>query len=96
MLELMYETHKFINAEDAFEAQDKFPSKKKKELEERCFESPENIVSKPEFSKVDQKNVGSSSGQGGQLKSFTPLNMSIDQVLLQIQDDLVLRCDPCH
>ena len=53
MLELMYETQKFINAEDAFEAQDKFPSKKRKKPEDRRFESPENIVSKPDFSKVN-------------------------------------------
>jgi hypothetical protein len=34
MLELMYEAQKFINAEDAFEAQDEFPSKKRKEPED--------------------------------------------------------------
>uniref|UniRef100_A0A2N9HG94 Retrotransposon gag domain-containing protein n=1 Tax=Fagus sylvatica TaxID=28930 RepID=A0A2N9HG94_FAGSY len=64
MSELMYEVQKFINAEDAFEARDKLPSKKRKEPEERRFESPKNIVSKPDFSEVDRKNVGSSSGQG--------------------------------
>ena len=78
MSELMYEAQKFINAEDAFETWDKLPSKKRKEPEERRFESPKNIVSKPDFSEDDWKNVGSSSGQGGRPKSFTPLNMSID------------------
>uniref|UniRef100_A0A2N9H1P6 Retrotransposon gag domain-containing protein n=1 Tax=Fagus sylvatica TaxID=28930 RepID=A0A2N9H1P6_FAGSY len=63
MSELMYEAQKFINAEDAFEARDKLPSKKRKEPEERRFESPKNIVSKLDFSEVDRKNVGSSSGQ---------------------------------
>jgi hypothetical protein len=78
MSELMYEAQKFINAEDAFEARDKLPSKKRKEPEERRFESPKNIVSKLDFSEVDRKNVGSSSGQGGRPRSFTPPNMSID------------------
>jgi hypothetical protein len=39
MSELMYEAQKFINAEDAFKARDEFPSKKRKEPEDRRFES---------------------------------------------------------
>uniref|UniRef100_A0A2N9IJZ2 Uncharacterized protein n=1 Tax=Fagus sylvatica TaxID=28930 RepID=A0A2N9IJZ2_FAGSY len=62
MSELMYEAQKFINAEDAFEARDEFPSRKRKESEDRCRREE-----RP--------------------KGFTPLNMSIDQVLLQIQDN---------
>ena len=91
MLELMYEAQKFINAEDAFEAWDEFISKKRKELEDRLFESSKGRISKPDYSKVDRKNVGSSNGQSGRPKSFTPLNMSVDQVFLQIQDDPVLK-----
>uniref|UniRef100_A0A2N9FBG8 Retrotransposon gag domain-containing protein n=1 Tax=Fagus sylvatica TaxID=28930 RepID=A0A2N9FBG8_FAGSY len=34
MSELMYEAQKFINAEDAFEARDEFPSEKRKESED--------------------------------------------------------------
>ncbi len=82
MLELMYEVQKFINAEDAFETWDEFPSKKRKELEDRHFESSKNRVSKLDYLKVDRKNARSSSGQGEQPRSFTPLNMSIDQVFL--------------
>ena len=43
------------------------------------------------YSKTNRKNVGSSSRQDGRPKSFTPLNMSIDQVLLQVQDNPALK-----
>ena len=82
MSELIYKAQKFINLENAFEAQDELPSKKRKEPEELRFESPKNRMSNPDFSEVDRKNVGSSSGQGGRPISFTPLNMSIDQIHL--------------
>uniref|UniRef100_A0A2N9EWP2 Reverse transcriptase RNase H-like domain-containing protein n=1 Tax=Fagus sylvatica TaxID=28930 RepID=A0A2N9EWP2_FAGSY len=91
MLELMYGAQKFINVEDTFEARDEFPSKNRKEPKDRRFESSKNRVSKPDYLKVNRKNVGSSSGQGGQPRSFTPLNMSVDQVFLQIQDDPALK-----
>ena len=39
MSELMYEAQKFINAEDAFEARDEFPNRKRKESKDRRFES---------------------------------------------------------
>ena len=58
---LMYEAQKFINAEDAFEARDEFPSKKRKESEDRRFESSKSRSSKPDYPKTDQKSVGSSS-----------------------------------
>jgi hypothetical protein len=87
MFELMYEAQKFINAEDAFEARDEFPSKKRKESEDRRYESSKSRSSKQDYPKGDKKNVGSSSRREERSKGFTPLNMSIDQVLLQIQDD---------
>jgi hypothetical protein len=89
MSELMYEAQKFINAEDAFKARDEFPSKKRKEPVDRRFESSKSKSSKQDYSKIDRKNVGSSSRREEQSKGFTPLNMSIDQILLQIQDDPV-------
>ena len=91
MLELMYEAKKFINAEDAFKARDEFISRKRKEPEDQCFEQSKGRISKPDYSKVDKKNAGSSRRQSRRPKSFTPLNMSIDQVFLQIQDDLALK-----
>ena len=87
MFELMYEAQKFINAEDAFEARDEFPSKKRKESEDRRYESSKSRFSKQDYPKGDKKNVGFSSRREERSKGFTPLNMSIDQVLLQIQDD---------
>ena len=53
MLELIYEAQKFINAEDTFEAQDEFPSKKRKELEDRRFESSKSKSSKPNYPKTN-------------------------------------------
>ncbi len=91
MSELMYEAQKFINAEDAFEARDEFPSRKRKESEDRRSESSKNMSSKQDYPKADKKNVGSSSQRKERSKGFTPLNMSIDQVLLQIQDDLEIK-----
>jgi hypothetical protein len=87
MSELMYEAQKFINREDAFETRDEFPSKKRKESEDRRFESSRNRSSKQDYPKIERKNVGSSSRREERPKGFTPLNMSNDQVLLQIQDD---------
>uniref|UniRef100_A0A2N9GHQ1 Reverse transcriptase/retrotransposon-derived protein RNase H-like domain-containing protein n=1 Tax=Fagus sylvatica TaxID=28930 RepID=A0A2N9GHQ1_FAGSY len=54
--ELMYEAQKFINVEDAFEAWDEFPSKKRKEPEDRRFKSSKNRFSKSDYSKIDRKN----------------------------------------
>ena len=87
MSELMYEAQKFINAKDAFEARDEFSSRKRKEPEDWRFKSSRNRSSKQDYPKIERKNVGSSNLREERSKSFTPLNMSIDQVLLQIQDD---------
>uniref|UniRef100_A0A2N9G1P7 Uncharacterized protein n=1 Tax=Fagus sylvatica TaxID=28930 RepID=A0A2N9G1P7_FAGSY len=91
MSELMYEAQKFINAEDAFEARDEFPNRKRKESEDRWFESSRSKSSKQEYPKVERKNVCSSSRREERPQNFTPLKMSIDQVLLQIQDDLEIK-----
>uniref|UniRef100_A0A2N9J155 Uncharacterized protein n=1 Tax=Fagus sylvatica TaxID=28930 RepID=A0A2N9J155_FAGSY len=61
--------------------------KKRKESEDRRYESSKSRFSKQDYPKGDKKNVGSSSRREERSKGFTPLNMSIDQVLLQIQDD---------
>ena len=61
MSELMYEAQKFINAEDAFEARDEFPSRKRKESEDWRFEPSRNRSSKQDYPKTERKNVGSSS-----------------------------------
>uniref|UniRef100_A0A2N9FT45 Uncharacterized protein n=1 Tax=Fagus sylvatica TaxID=28930 RepID=A0A2N9FT45_FAGSY len=43
MSELMYEAQKFINVEDAFQARDEFLTRKRKEPEDRRFDSSRNI-----------------------------------------------------
>uniref|UniRef100_A0A2N9F5Z7 Uncharacterized protein n=1 Tax=Fagus sylvatica TaxID=28930 RepID=A0A2N9F5Z7_FAGSY len=84
MSELMYEAQKFINAEDAFEARDEFLSRKRKEPEDRRFDS--SRTSLPSKTIQGRKNISSSNRREERPSNFTPLNMSIDQVLLQIQD----------
>uniref|UniRef100_A0A2N9GJY4 Uncharacterized protein n=1 Tax=Fagus sylvatica TaxID=28930 RepID=A0A2N9GJY4_FAGSY len=91
MSELMYEAQKFINAEDAFEARDEFPSRKRKEPEDRRFDLSRNRFSKQDYPKIERKNVSSSNRREERPRDFTPLNMSIDQVLLQIQDNPEIR-----
>ena len=91
MSKLMYEAQKFINAEDAFKARGESLSKKRKEPEDQRFESSKSRSSKSDYSKTDRKSVGSSSRREERPKNFTPLNMFIDQVLLQIQDDPALK-----
>uniref|UniRef100_A0A2N9I6A6 Integrase catalytic domain-containing protein n=1 Tax=Fagus sylvatica TaxID=28930 RepID=A0A2N9I6A6_FAGSY len=87
MSELMYEAQKFINAEDAFQARDEFLTRKRKEPEDRRFESSRNKSSRQDYPKAERKNISSSNRREERPSSFTPLNMSIDQVLLQIQDN---------
>uniref|UniRef100_A0A2N9GPG2 Uncharacterized protein n=1 Tax=Fagus sylvatica TaxID=28930 RepID=A0A2N9GPG2_FAGSY len=87
MSELMYEAQKFINAEDAFQARDEFLSRKRKEPEDRRFDSSRNKSSRQDYPKTERKNISSSNRREERPSSFTPLNMSIDQVLLQIQDN---------
>uniref|UniRef100_A0A2N9IAL2 Uncharacterized protein n=1 Tax=Fagus sylvatica TaxID=28930 RepID=A0A2N9IAL2_FAGSY len=60
MSELMYEAQKFINAEDAFEARDEFLSRKRKEPEDRRFDSSRNKSSKQDYPKAERKNIISS------------------------------------
>ena len=55
MSELMYEAQKFINVEDAFEARDEFPNKKRKEPEDQRFESSKSRSSKPDYPRPTEK-----------------------------------------
>jgi hypothetical protein len=91
MSELMYEAQKFINAEDAFKARDEFLSRKRKEPEDRRSDSSRNKSSKQDYPKIERKNISSSNRREERPSGFTPLNMSIDQVLLQIQDHPYIR-----
>uniref|UniRef100_A0A2N9FQ85 Uncharacterized protein n=1 Tax=Fagus sylvatica TaxID=28930 RepID=A0A2N9FQ85_FAGSY len=51
MSELMYEAQKFINAEDAFQARDEFLTRKRKEPEDRRFDSSRNKSSRQDYPK---------------------------------------------
>uniref|UniRef100_A0A2N9EYJ1 Uncharacterized protein n=1 Tax=Fagus sylvatica TaxID=28930 RepID=A0A2N9EYJ1_FAGSY len=55
MSELMYEAQKFINAEDAFQARDEFLSRKRKEPEDRRFDSSRNKSSRQDYPKAERK-----------------------------------------
>jgi ribonuclease HI len=57
MSELMYEAQKFINAEDAFQARDEFLSRKRKEPEDRRFDSSRNKSSRQDYSKDERKHL---------------------------------------
>jgi hypothetical protein len=91
MSELMYEAQKFINAKDAFETRDEFLSRKRKEPEDRRYDSSKSKSSKQDYPKIERKNISSSNRREERPRGFTPLNMSIDQVLLQIQDNPDIR-----
>uniref|UniRef100_A0A2N9EML1 Retrotransposon gag domain-containing protein n=1 Tax=Fagus sylvatica TaxID=28930 RepID=A0A2N9EML1_FAGSY len=69
MSELMYEAQKFINAEDAFEARDKFPSRKRKEPEDRRFDSLRNRSPKQNYPKIERKNDNPDIRWPGKLRS---------------------------
>uniref|UniRef100_A0A2N9GIS8 Integrase catalytic domain-containing protein n=1 Tax=Fagus sylvatica TaxID=28930 RepID=A0A2N9GIS8_FAGSY len=87
MSELMYEATKHMNAEDALEAMDDPPPKRRKEAEERKPEPAKQKV--PKFSETPERKR--TTAPPVKFSSFTPLNTPIDKLLLQIQDDPSLR-----
>uniref|UniRef100_A0A2N9G5B1 RNA-directed DNA polymerase n=1 Tax=Fagus sylvatica TaxID=28930 RepID=A0A2N9G5B1_FAGSY len=87
MSELMYEATKHMNAEDALEAMDDPPPKRRKEAEDRKPEPAKQKV--PKFSETPERKR--TTAPPVKFSSFTPLNTPIDKLLLQIQDDPSLR-----
>uniref|UniRef100_A0A2N9HQ03 Uncharacterized protein n=1 Tax=Fagus sylvatica TaxID=28930 RepID=A0A2N9HQ03_FAGSY len=87
MSELMYEATKHMNAEDALEAMDDPPPKRRKETEDRKPESAKQKV--PKFTETPERKR--TTAPPVKFSSFTPLNTPIDKLLLQIQDDPSLR-----
>uniref|UniRef100_A0A2N9IUA0 Uncharacterized protein n=1 Tax=Fagus sylvatica TaxID=28930 RepID=A0A2N9IUA0_FAGSY len=87
MSELMYEATKHMNAEDALEAMDDPPPKRRKETEERKPEPAKQKV--PKFTETPERKR--TTAPPVKFNSFTPLNTLIDKLLLQIQDDPSLR-----
>ena len=84
MAELIHSTQSFMNAEDAIIAK----KKKKGERLESGYVHHSEQGPRPKKAKVgekrdcDGKKVGSSSGR---YPNYTPLNTSLDQVLMQIK-----------
>uniref|UniRef100_A0A2N9HST9 RNA-directed DNA polymerase n=1 Tax=Fagus sylvatica TaxID=28930 RepID=A0A2N9HST9_FAGSY len=87
MSELMYEATKHMNAEDALEAMDDPPPKRRKEAEDRKPEPAKQKV--PKFTETPKRKR--TTAPPVKFSSFTPLNTPIDKLLLQIQDDPSLR-----
>jgi hypothetical protein len=83
MSELMYEATKHMNAEDALEAMDDPPPKRRKDTEDRKPEPTKQKV--PKFTKTPERKR--MTAPPAKFSSFTPLNTPIDKLLLQIQDD---------
>uniref|UniRef100_A0A2N9G960 Reverse transcriptase domain-containing protein n=1 Tax=Fagus sylvatica TaxID=28930 RepID=A0A2N9G960_FAGSY len=87
MSKLMYEATKHMNAEDALEAMDDPPPKRRKETEDRKPEPAKQKV--PKFTETPERKR--TTAPPVKFNSFTPLNTPIDKLLLQIQDDPSLR-----
>uniref|UniRef100_A0A2N9H4C4 Uncharacterized protein n=1 Tax=Fagus sylvatica TaxID=28930 RepID=A0A2N9H4C4_FAGSY len=87
MSELMYEATKHMNAEDALEAMDDPPPKRRKEAEDRKPEPSKQKV--PKFTETPERKR--TTAPPVKFSSFTPLNTPIDKLLLQIQEDPSLR-----
>uniref|UniRef100_A0A2N9HSG4 Retrotransposon gag domain-containing protein n=1 Tax=Fagus sylvatica TaxID=28930 RepID=A0A2N9HSG4_FAGSY len=85
--ELMYEATKHMNAEDALEAMEDPPPKRRKEAEDRKPEPAKQKV--PKFTETPERKR--TTAPPVKFSSFTPLNTPIDKLLLQIQDDPSLR-----
>uniref|UniRef100_A0A2N9FKC7 RNase H type-1 domain-containing protein n=1 Tax=Fagus sylvatica TaxID=28930 RepID=A0A2N9FKC7_FAGSY len=87
MSELMYEATKHMNAEDALEAMDDPPPKRRKETEDRKPKPAKQKV--PKFTETPERKR--TTAPPVKFSNFTPLNTPIDKLLLQIQDDPSLR-----
>uniref|UniRef100_A0A2N9HF13 Integrase catalytic domain-containing protein n=1 Tax=Fagus sylvatica TaxID=28930 RepID=A0A2N9HF13_FAGSY len=87
MSELMYEATKHMNAEDALEAMEDPPPKRRKEAEDRKPEPAKQKV--PKFTETPERKR--TTAPPVKFSSFTPLNTPIDKLLMQIQDDPSLR-----
>jgi hypothetical protein len=84
---LMYEAQKHMSAEDALEAMDDPPLKRRKDTEDRKQEPTKQKV--PKFTETPERKR--TTAPPVKFNSFTQLNTPIDKLLLQIQDDPSLR-----
>jgi hypothetical protein len=91
MAEMMYETQRYMNREEALQARDLASGKKRKyKYDDRRSESHE---SKPKMQKNRSTRQDDRSGRGftERFNHFTPLNASIKHIFMQIKDDPALK-----
>ena len=81
MSEVLYRATKYMNAEDALLAREDKP-KKRERLEDACQDQGRKKTRTGNWN--DERHP---KHPGGRFTSFTPLNASLDQVLMQIKDE---------
>ena len=81
MSEVLYRATKYMNADDALSAREDKPRKRER-LEDT---SQDHGGKKPRTG--DRRDEKLSKPPRGRFTSFTPLNTSLDQVLMQIKDE---------
>ena len=85
MSEVLYRATKYMNAEDALLTREDKPRKR-----ERLEDARQNQGRKKPRT-GDRRDERRSKPPGGRFTSFTPLNTPLDQVLMQIKDEGVLK-----
>ena len=88
MAELVHSAQNFMNAEDAIIA------KKRKRIEKMDANSTRHSDQGPRLKKgraEDKKDRDRKAGPSARSQQYTPLNMPLDQVLMQIKDDPSLK-----
>ena len=81
MSEVLYRATKYMNAEDALSAREDKPRKRERPEDAR----QDHGKKKPRTG--DRREEKRSKPPGGRFTRFTPLNASLDQVLMQIKDE---------
>ena len=81
MSEVLYRATKYMNAEDALLAKEDKPRKRERLEDARQDQGRK----KPRIG--DRRDKRRSKPPGGRFTSFTPLNVPLDQVLMQIKDE---------
>ena len=81
MSEVLYRATKYMNAEDALSAREDKPRKRERPEDTR----QDHVRKKPRTG--DRRKEKRSKPPEGRFTRFTPLNTSLDQVLMQIKDE---------
>uniref|UniRef100_A0A2N9EHL8 RNase H type-1 domain-containing protein n=1 Tax=Fagus sylvatica TaxID=28930 RepID=A0A2N9EHL8_FAGSY len=91
MTEMMYKAQRYMNGEEALQAQDQASGKKRKY--EYADRQPESHESKPKMQKNWNRRHKDRGGKGfnERFNHFTPLNAPVDHIFMQIRDDPALK-----